>query len=246
MARYAALIEYDGTNYFGFQRQKATFSTIQGEIEHVLSQLAGLPVTITGAGRTDTGVHATGQVISFTFDWRHPTRALKRALNAKLPDDIVILNLKEVDDRFHPRYDAKRRVYRYYVLNRLERSPVQRRYSWHVRKPLKIEVMNKAASQLIGVHDFATFGIPPQGNNSVRELFTAQWQPKKGLLLFEISANAFLYRMVRSLVGSLVAVGLQNWQLDDFEAAFQACDRNRSAPAAPSQGLFLAAIEYDE
>lgn len=245
MARYSALIEYDGTDYFGFQRQIAKFATIQGEIERVITKLIGSPIYITGAGRTDTGVHASGQVISFTTEWHHGAEALKRALNAKLPDDIAILELIEVADQFHPRYDARRRAYRYCVLNRAVRSPIHRRYSWHVRKPLKIERMNEAASLLLGVHDFATFGVAPQGRITIREIFTAQWQQEKVFLVFSITANAFLYRMVRSLVGSLVAVGLQNWHVSDFEAAFKACDRNKSAPTAPPQGLFLAAVDYD-
>jgi tRNA pseudouridine38-40 synthase len=246
MARFRALIEYDGTDYYGFQRQRAEFVTIQGELERVISQLARGPVVITGAGRTDSGVHASGQVISFTIDWRHTVSALKSAINANLPEDIAVLHIGEVQQKFHPRYDARRRAYRYFVYNEPERSPLRRRYSWHVRRPLQIELMNEAAALLTGVHDFATFGLPPQGNNSVRELFEAKWQRCNGFLMFAVEANAFLFRMVRSLVGSLVAVGLQDWLVADFEAAFRSCDRNRSAPAAPPQGLFLASIIYED
>ena len=246
MARYCALIEYDGTSFYGFQRQRAEFTTIQGELERVLSQLAREPVALTGAGRTDTGVHALGQVISFTIEWRHGVSALKRALNANLPETIAVLHVSEASQVFHPRYDARRRAYRYYVYNAQERSPLRRRHSWHVRRPLQIDLMNEASEFLVGTHDFATFGLPPQGKNTVRELFEASWQRSNEFLVFSIVANAFLYRMVRSLVGSLVTVGLQNWQVTDFAAAFLACDRNRSAPAAPPQGLYLTAITYDE
>lgn len=246
MARYRALIEYDGTSFCGFQRQKTEFVTVQGELERTISQLAREPVVITGAGRTDSGVHASGQVISFTIEWPHTVLALKNAINANLPDDIAVLQIGEVPQAFHPRYDAQRRAYRYFIYNGPERSPLRRKFSWHVRRPLQIELMNEAAVLLIGVHDFATFGLPPQGKNSVRELFEAKWQPCNGFLMFSVEANAFLYRMVRSLVGSLVAVGMQDWLVTDFEAAFQSRDRNRSAPAAPPQGLFLASITYDD
>ncbi len=117
MARYCALVEYDGTNFYGFQRQRAEFKTIQGELERALSHLTRNPVFITGAGRTDTGVHAAGQVVSFTIEWRHSDSALKRALNANLPEEIVVLHAGEVSQEFHPRYDARRREYQYYVYN---------------------------------------------------------------------------------------------------------------------------------
>jgi tRNA pseudouridine38-40 synthase len=244
MTRYRALIEYDGTNYYGFQRQREEFPTIQGELESVLSQLVRKPVMITGAGRTDTGVHALGQVVSFTIEWRHDVAALSRALNAKLPGDIAALTVAETSPTFHPRYDARRRAYRYLIYNVPVRSPLRRLRSWHVRQPLDLDAMNEAASLLIGVHDFVTFGMPPQGDNTVRELFHANWRRNGEFLEFGVEANAFLYRMVRSLVGSLVAVGSQNWRVADFATAFHACDRNQSAAAAPPQGLYLASITY--
>lgn len=244
MKRYRALIEYDGQNYFGFQRQREGFPTIQGELESVLSSLARQPVSVTGAGRTDSGVHALGQVVSFTIEWRHEADALARALNANLPRDIAVLSVVETPLGFHPRYDARRRAYKYLVYSAPVRSPLRRMRSWYVSRTLDVERMNEAASFLPGVHDFATFGLPPQGENTVREVFSAGWQSSGACLEFNIEANAFLYRMVRSLVGSLVVVGLQSWQVSDFEAAMAACDRNRSAAAAPPQGLYLASITY--
>jgi tRNA pseudouridine38-40 synthase len=244
MKRYRALIEYDGRNYFGFQRQREGFPTIQGELESVLSSLVRRPVSVTGAGRTDSGVHALGQVVSFTIEWRHEPDALARALNANLPRDIAALSVVETSSEFHPRYDAQRRAYKYLVYTAPVRSPLRRLRSWHVSRALDVEAMNRAASFLPGVHDFATFGLPPQGENTVREVFHAGWQEKGECLEFSIEATAFLYRMVRSLVGSLVAVGTCSWQVCDFEAAFAACDRNRSAAAAPPQGLYLASITY--
>ena len=246
IARYRALIEYDGTNYYGYQRQREEFRTVQGELERVLGRLAREPVAVTGAGRTDSGVHALGQVISFTIEWRHGVDALKRALNTDLPGDIVAYHVEEATAMFHPRYDARRRAYQYMVYNAPIRSPLRRLHSWNIRQPLDLNSMNEAAAFLVGEHDFATFGLPPQGKNTVRELFEAQWRRSNEYLSFSVVANAFLYRMVRSLVGSLVNVGLQKWSVADFLEAFYACDRNRSAAAAPPQGLYLASISYEE
>ena len=244
--RYRALVEYDGSDFLGYQRQRAGTRTVQGELERVLSQLARQPVVVTGAGRTDTGVHALGQVISFTIEWRHDTPALQRALNANLPADIVVRDVRQTWLTFHPRFDARARSYAYTVYQAAVRSPLQRRRSWYVRRPLDLAQMNQAEALLVGVHDFATFGMPPQGESTVREVFAASWAAEDSFLVFRITANAFLYRMVRSLVGSLVAVGLGTWSVEVFAAAFRAADRNRSAAAAPPQGLVLASISYEE
>ncbi|MFQ5419230.1 MAG: tRNA pseudouridine(38-40) synthase TruA [Anaerolineae bacterium] len=242
--RYRALIEYDGTDYFGFQRQLKQFPTIQGELEKALAQLAEEPVTITGAGRTDRGVHASGQVVSFDLGWRHGAAALQRAINTNLPPDIVIPELQEAEPDFHPRFDAKRRAYKYYIYNAAERSPIRRRQSWHVKRPLNLTQMNQAAASLIGEHDFATFGQPPQGTNTVREVFRAEWQKQEPFLVFTIQANAFLYRMVRSLVGSLKLVGDGSWQVSQFVDAFRDCDRSLCGMVAPPSGLFLVEVTY--
>ena len=246
MTRFRAQVEYDGKNYCGFQRQKDGFSTIQGELERVLTNLVQSPVSITGAGRTDSGVHALGQVISFTIEWRHAAGALQRAMNANLPQDIAVKKLEETADSFHPRFDARRRSYLYRVFNNPVRSPIHRDRSWHIPRRLDLDEMNKAAVFLIGQNDFATFGLPPQGESTVREVFKAEWQEEAPFLVFHVEANAFLYRMVRSLVGSLVAVGTGFWSTADFYAAFQERDRNSSAAAAPPQGLYLASIVYED
>jgi tRNA pseudouridine38-40 synthase len=244
--RYRAVIEYDGTAYYGFQRQVPEQPTIQGQIEQALRQIAHRPVTITGAGRTDSGVHALGQVISFDLAWTHGPAALLRAINANLPPDIAILALDEAAPTFHPRYDARRRTYHYYIYNRPLRSPLRRQTSWHVVHPLNIDTMNQAAKALVGVHDFATFGQPPKGENSVRQVYLAHWQPHNEFLVFTIEANAFLYRMVRSLVGSMKAVGDGSWTVSAFVAAFQARDRRQAGDTAPPHGLYLVSITYDD
>jgi tRNA pseudouridine38-40 synthase len=242
--RFRATVEYDGTDYCGFQRQREGIDTIQGELERVLAHLANKPVSVTGAGRTDSGVHALGQVISFTIEWRHGPEALQRAVNANLPAAIALRNVEVTGESFHPRYDAHRRGYVYYVYNQPLRSPLHQRYTWHIARDIDLDTMNEAAEALPGHKDFATFGLPPQGQSTVRELFHAYWQAEAPLLVFRIEANAFLYRMVRSIVGSLVAVGTGDWTPAEFAAALEACDRSRSAAAAPPQGLYLASVTY--
>ena len=245
MPRFKAVIEYDGTAYYGFQRQPDAFPTIQGELERAIETIIQQSVPVTGAGRTDTGVHALGQVISFTTDWRHETVALQRALNANLPDDIAVLQLNTVSSSFHPRYDARRRAYQYFIFNGLVRSPLQRRGSWHVSQKLDIARMQEAAQTLIGTHDFATFGQPPQGKSTVRELFAAGWRQQGDFLVFFVEANAFLYRMVRNLVGSLKLVGDGTWSVDEFVDVLSAKDRSHSGKVAPPQGLYLFSVTYD-
>lgn len=244
---YRAIIEYDGTRYRGFQWQQSG-PTIQGAIEAALQTISGNSIRIIGAGRTDAGVHALGQVISFELDWpeSHGLEALQRALNANLADDIVVLQLTKAAAGFHPRFDARRRTYHYLIYNAPVRRPLYRRHYWHVIRSLDVNRMNKAAAQLVGTHDFATFGRPPQGESTTRDVYQAVWQQEKAHLCFVITANAFLFRMVRSLVGSLVAVGMGKWTLAQFADAFQSHDRSRSASAAPAHGLYLVSIDYED
>lgn len=246
MPQYAALITYDGTAYAGFQRQRQGQPTIQSAVEQALYRIARKSIIITGAGRTDSGVHALGQVISFTIEWPHKTAALQRAINVNLPADIAVLQLKELSFPFHPRFDARRRAYEYRIFNMPTRSPHCRLNSWHVPQPLHGARMNEAAQLLLGVHDFATFGQPPQGKNTVRELFAAHWRYQDETLVFFVEANAFLYRMVRSLVGSLKLVGEGRWTVDDFGAALRARNRRKAAKTAPAHGLFLVSVTYED
>ncbi|MGB1250851.1 MAG: tRNA pseudouridine(38-40) synthase TruA [Candidatus Promineifilaceae bacterium] len=245
MTRYKAIVEYDGTNYFGFQRQVVTQTTVQGELENALSQLTQVRIPIVGAGRTDAGVHARGQVISFKLDnWRHGAEALQRALNAKLPKAIAAREVEAVSAEFHPRFDAKRRAYRYTIFNGTVRSPLLRNRVWHLHKPLDIDSMQAASQKLVGTHDFATFGTPPQGNNTVREVFLARCEQQGEFIWFDIEATAFLKRMVRSLVGSLRLVGDGRWTVAQFVNALEQKRREASGPSAPPQGLVLERVDY--
>lgn len=242
--RFRAEVEYDGTNYHGFQRQREE-PTIQQELEQSITVISGEQVAVVGAGRTDTGVHATGQVIAFNLEWKHSLHELHRALNAKLPEDIVLRALSPASDDFHPRFDARVRTYNYRIYNANIRSPLLRIHSWHIIRPLDLKAMNQAAEAIIGVHDFATFGQPPQGDDTVREVYSSSWRRDGSLLLFEISANAFLKRMVRSLVGTMRSVGDGSRSSEEFELALMARNRSHSGKTAPACGLYLMSVSYE-
>jgi tRNA pseudouridine38-40 synthase len=243
---FRATVQYDGTAYYGFQRQRRGVPSIQAELEQALAHLAGHPIRVTGAGRTDTGVHALGQVIGFTIEWPigHGNAALLRALNANLPEDVAVVELNEAAVDFHPRFDARRRTYEYLILRSAIRQPLWRHRAWQVAQALDVRRMNAAAALLPGTRDFATFGNAPVGDNTVREVFAAEWHEAGELLAFRICANAYLHRMVRSVVGSLKIVGTGKWSVDEFAAALAARDRKRSATAAPAHGLYLVSVEY--
>lgn len=254
------LAVYDGTNYHGFQYQ-AGVPTIQGELEKALCSFTKTDVRVIGSGRTDKGVHARGQVITARVPWRHSVEALQRAWNVNLPDDIVVRKLQVAPPTFHPRFSALSRTYRYTVYDQAgdrsepKRSPLTDRFAWLVNQALDVSAMNQAASFLVGEHDFATFGQPPEGEVTVRQVYAAQWQivqpelpslptqPGRQLV-FTIQANAFLYQMVRNLVGTLLQVGLGHWSPTEVLTALLACDRSRSAPPIVPNGLVLEWVDY--
>jgi tRNA pseudouridine38-40 synthase len=244
--RYRATVAYDGTGYHGFQRQ-ANALTIQAALEEALLALGGQAVRVTGSGRTDAGVHASGQVIAFDLDWRHSSGDLWRAFNANLPDDIAVLDVVEAAPDFHPRYDALRRSYLYRLYVAPVRNPLERYRAWHLAKPLNVYNICQAAEALIGEQDFSTFGSPPQGENAVRRVFAAHWQSVAGGdHTFTITANSFLYHMVRTLVGTLVAVGQGDMAVAEFQGILAARQRALAAPLAPPYGLTLTAVHFAE
>jgi len=249
--RYQAKIEYDGTDFLGFQIQ-ARGRTVQGELEKAIERITQKQVRVLGAGRTDAGVHASGQVIAFDVSWRHTDQELHRALNAVLPGDIAIRHLTVPHPAFHPRFDALWRQYRYTILNKPIRSPLWERNAYHVTQPLDVEAMRGASQSLVGSHDFDSFGKPTQGENTVRDVMRADWfveHPRDiegKLLVFEIRANAFLYRMVRNVVGTLVRVGLEALSPDDVVTLLETKDRAAAGPPAPPCGLCLVKVEYTD
>lgn len=244
LSRYRALVEYDGTEFLGFQRQ-AHGRTVQGELEHGLRRIGWRGTAVLSAGRTDAGVHAAGQVIAFDLEWRHGAAALLRALNANLPADVSVKSVEACEPDFHPRYAAKARRYRYTLYTAPVRSPLRARYAWHVAAPLDVQALQAAGATLLGTHDFATFGTDPDdGSNTVRTVSVAEWQRAGDELIFDIQAEAFLYRMVRSLVGALKLVGAGELSLTAFVELRQARNRAQCPPPAPPHGLCLMEVIY--
>ncbi|HET92416.1 MAG TPA: tRNA pseudouridine(38-40) synthase TruA [Chloroflexi bacterium] len=241
--RVWAIVAYDGTDYSGFQRQ-ANAPTIQEALETALEQITQESITVLAAGRTDAGVHAVGQVIAFDTAWRHSVGDLQRAMNAVLPADISVRGVAEGAPNLHPRYDALGRRYRYTVYHAPVRCPLARRYSLHLVAPLDVEAMQRAAQKLVGEQDFAAFGQPTAGRVTVRRLLMAEWRDKSPWLTFDVEANAFLYRMVRSIVGTLLLVGQGKMGVDEFEAVLASRDRSQAGPTAPPQGLCLMEVTY--
>ena len=243
--RYRAIVEYDGTDLHGFQRQ-ATGRTVQGELEIALTRIGWQGRAVLGAGRTDSGVHASGQVIAFDLDWLHGPEALLRALNANLPGDVAVKALEACAPEFHPRYHARGRRYRYTLYNQPVRSPQAARFSWQVWPALDALAMQQAGAALLGRHDFAAFGTDPdQGTNTVRTVAQADWQTVAGgWHTFQIQADAFLFRMVRSLVGALKRVGQGELTVAEFAALLASADRAQCPPPAPPQGLCLIEVLY--
>lgn len=258
--RICALVAYDGTAFCGFQYQDHSPS-IQQALEAALDACGQRLNRVVGAGRTDTGVHASGQVVCVDMAWRHPLAKLERAWNAHLPDAIVVRNVCEGVERFHPRFSAVNRTYRYTVVQApskgrwWRRSPLTDRFAHYEARPLDLQAMQLAAGHLLGRHDFATFGLPPKGERTERIVTQAEWQRVADTLpplsdypgerlVFTVTANSFLRNMVRNLVGALLQVGRGEWTADELAAALAACDRGRSAPPAPPQGLVLENVTY--
>jgi len=242
--KFRAKASYDGTEFFGFQRQGA-FRSVQGEIETALCTITGQSVVVYGAGRTDSGVHATGQVIAFDVEWRHSPEALQRALNVTLPPDAAVRDVQRCEAGFSPRFDALSRTYEYTVYRGAVRQPLRDRYAWQIGRVLNAESMNEAAAALIGERDFAAFGSPTSDSEStVRRVIRARWDEREGDLVFTIEANAFLYRMVRRIVNALVKVGSGRIRCAEFADALASCDQNRITGLAPAAGLCLTRVTY--
>jgi len=238
------VVEYDGTDYFGFQYQPRV-PTVQAELERALSRIVKHRVTIYGSGRTDAGVHAAGQVVSFRTDGSIPVDKLCIAMNTLLPASIAALEAEEVEPEFHARYSAKSRLYRYAILNRETRSALQGRFCWHVMRALDVEAMADAARCLVGVHDFSSFACADRDDGSpVRELSYIGVRRDAEHVIIEMRANAFLRSMVRVIVGTLVEVGSGLRPGSDVERILEAKDRRAAGRTAPPHGLCLMEVDY--
>lgn len=259
--RVQAVLAYDGTDYHGFQRQSLDREpSVQGRLERALATIGQEGVTVVGSGRTDAGVHANGQVVAFDVDWRHGLAALQRALNASLPPTIAILHLECTRPDFHPRYDALRREYVYTIDNAPVRNPLYSRFSWHVPDELDVERMEGATRALLGEQDFAAFGQPTghrPGGSTLRTVYQARcwrtaWSGPPALVdpaggacvCVKVEASGFLYHMMRSIVGTLVSVGLGRLDPDSIAELIASRDRDRVKRIAPPQGLCLTRVVY--
>ena len=238
------ILEYDGTAYAGWQRQPDQ-PTIQKAIEAAIEGVTQMHVPVIGAGRTDAGVHAMGQTASFCIDRSMAPHEWTRALNAHLPETITVRSASIMPDEFHARHSAKGKLYEYRLLNRGERPAVDRHYCWHIYKPLNDAAMNHAAMALIGSHDFSSFETQPTKNEDpicCLQHLTVYRQGDQ--LRIEAYADRFLKQMVRSIVGTLVEVGLNKRQPDSLKAILTARDRSAAGKTAPPQGLFLVRVDY--
>lgn len=246
MRNIKLIIEYEGTNYSGWQAQ-AGLPTIQGTLVEAARKLTLRPdVTISGASRTDAGVHALGQVASLKADTNISMHAIMHGMNAFLPDDIVVKQAIEMPLDFDPRRGSKGKIYLYRIMNRDHPSALLRNYSWNIFKPLNIEAMREAAPHFIGEKDFASFmAADSDALHSIREVTSVEiFEQKDGLLEIEVRGNAFLRHMVRIMVGTLVAVGKSKLKPADIGAIIEAKKREAAAMTAPPQGLCLVEVLY--
>ncbi|HET9915229.1 MAG TPA: tRNA pseudouridine(38-40) synthase TruA [Anaerolineales bacterium] len=254
MARYQLTLAYDGTDFFGSQRQ-AKRRTVQGELEKALCKLGWTGRSVLMAGRTDTGVHATGQVAACDLDWSHSDEELVRALNATLPADMAVHQARMIHAKFHPRFDASSRRYRYRLFCQPLRDPIRERFAWRVWPAVNGEALANTAKLFLGTHDFSAFGSPatPRGG-TVRTVMKAEWPQTEedGTWHFEVQADAFLYRMVRRLVFVQVAVAQGRVSAETIARSLAkqlpAEARSEKLPAglAPAHGLTLVEVAYPE
>jgi len=245
MMNYCLTIEYDGSDYHGWQRQKND-ATIQGEIEKALGTMTRQKIVVNGSGRTDAGVHALAQTANFKSDAGLSAEAFQMGLNSLLSDDIVIRDCRVVADEFHARYDAKGKIYQYHILNCKVPSAIRRRQVWHIRKKLNFYAMQKAAAFVLGEHDFKAFeGTGSPRSSTVRKVTTAEISRSSGEdITFTIEADGFLRYMVRNIVGTLMEVGLSKMTPEGFKTVLTSGDRGLAGATAPPQGLFLVRVIY--
>jgi len=239
-------IEYDGSRYHGWQYQPNA-PTIQACIEQAISTVTGERVRIIGAGRTDAGVHARGQVANFFTRSRLDAEALQRAINTRLPEDIVITDAADVPEEFHARKDALRKRYEYWVWNRRTPSAFHYRYCWHVRSPLDLQRMREAARHFLGAHDFSSFCASDGGHrgSAVRTVFRFDIERfADGKIRFGVEADGFLKSMVRAMVGTVVEIGRGKRHGEDIPSILQARDRRVAGVTAPPHALFLEWVSY--
>jgi tRNA pseudouridine38-40 synthase len=241
---YRAVVEYDGTNFCGLQFQNEV-RTVAGELERVLSVLFAETVKISAAGRTDAGVHASGQVISFTGARMWADGRLALALNGNLPRDVTVRYAEVAPDGFSARFDAELRVYEYRIINRPMPSAFERRFAHHVHRDVDVELVRAAAAGLVGTHDFVAFcGLAPERGGTVRTVHSIEISRARDRIVVRIAGQGFLHRMVRRIVGTLMEIGTGRRDPGDIPGILASGDRKRAGYTAPPEGLCLVGVRY--
>ncbi len=246
-------IEYDGTELNGWQVQKNHASrTVQGEMEKALTRIFNKHIPVRGAGRTDAGVHAEGQVAHFKTNCHMPAPEILRALNGNLPRDISIIDAQDVPDSFHAQYGAKSKLYRYRIFNRPVRPALERKRVWHYPYPLHLKSMKAAGEELLGRHDFRSFMASdpardrgPHAYDTRRTMYQVSLKKAGGMITCDFEADGFLYKMVRNIVGTLVEIGSGRFEEGGIKTLLKRADRNFAGQTAPPQGLTLVRVNYD-
>jgi len=246
MRRVALILEYDGTDFRGWQLQ-ATGRTVQGVLEEAIFKATGARSRVHGAGRTDVGVHAEGQVAHFDTDSELTVGDMLGALNYYLPHDVAVLAVQDVSSEFHARFSATSKLYRYRLLLSRVRRPLRERFCVREGRELGVEAMRRCAALLEGRHDFASFASEAwRMGSTVRTVLRSEWQQEGEELLYFVEADGFLYKMVRALVGTMLRVGLGKLTVDDFQRVMNAGDRAAAGPCAPAKGLTLLSVKYPQ
>jgi len=244
MVTWKLTVEYDGTAYAGWQRQPNQ-PTVQAAVEAALQRITQTEIPVTGAGRTDAGAHAFGQVISFRSEKPMSPDEWVRGLNGLLPSDISVRSAERMAENFHARYSARGKLYEYRILNRPDRSALDRSRAWHVRKRLDIQAMRDAASPLLGRHDFSSFqGSPTDEKDPICELRRLEISQEQPVIRVEVEADRFLKQMVRAIVGTLVEVGVGKRPAKSVKEILEARDRRAAGVTAPAHGLYLVRVDY--
>ena len=247
MTRYALTVSYDGSRFFGWQKQAQGVATVQAALEYALSQIAGESIGVIAAGRTDTGVHATGQVVHFDSDAKRPLSAWIRGVNAHLPDGIAVLYAQEVAAHFHARFDAFGRRYRYLLQSSPVRSPLLLGKVGWTHYALNLDAMREAAQLLVGEHDFSSFRAAEcQAKSPIKTMYSVELSGSNDLIKLDLHGNAFLHHMVRNIMGALVYVGSGRMTVEAFAQLLALRSRLTAPPTFMPDGLYLTGVDYDD
>lgn len=243
--RVKLIVAYDGTAYHGWQVQPNAV-TVEGVLNEKLTELLGEEITVTGASRTDAGVHSLGNVAVFDTETRIPADKISYALNQRLPEDIVVQDSAEVPADFHPRFTDSQKTYEYRILNRRFPIPTLRHDTYFYYRPLDVEAMKEAAGYLVGEHDFKSFcTVGAQVETTVRTIYDLTVTKEEDVIKIRVTGNGFLYNMVRILAGTLISVGIHEREPEDMTRVLAACDRTAAGPTAPACGLTMVGISYE-